>query len=56
MEIKYNQSAINGLAVKYGFSKRYVRECISGRRKCVTGDTIRKDYNEMLRKIDEAIK
>lgn len=56
MEIKYNLNAIAGLAVKYGFSKRYVRECVSGRRKCITSDTITKDYKEMVKKIEEAVK
>ncbi len=56
MVIKYNLNALKALEKKFNLSNRYIRECISGRRKCITADTITKEYNQMVSKIEEAIK
>ena len=53
---RYNQIALRGLSEKYGFSKRYLRQILSGERKANISETITKEYKEFVSRIEEAIK
>ncbi|MBI1838253.1 MAG: hypothetical protein HYR91_13410 [Flavobacteriia bacterium] len=53
---RYNTIAVERLSVKHGFTKRFIRQCISGDRTSQTADTIKKDYKELVSKITESTK
>lgn len=44
---KYNETVLEALHLKYGFTKYYIRQCISGRKKGILPDAIIKDYKIM---------
>lgn len=56
---KYNQVAIQALVDLYGLGNYYIRQCVSGSKKGITPDKIRKDYKELEMKLqkvqDEAV-
>lgn len=52
---KYNPLAVNKVAEKYGFTPRYVRACLKGDYKGIMPDNLKKDYKEMVKKIEETI-
>ncbi len=51
----YNVIAVNAISVKFKISKRYVRQCIKGDRNSISADSIKKDYFELVRKIEKAL-
>lgn len=56
----YNSEAVTALAVKYGVTEQFVRQCIRGDRTSATADTIKKMYKELAspsnNKINEFLK
>lgn len=44
---RYNQVAVNTLAAKYGLTRYYIRQCISGRRNALIADQLKKEYNKI---------
>lgn len=56
----YNSDAVTALAVKYGVSKQFVRQCLRGDRTSATADTIKKTYKQLTspsnNKINEFLK
>jgi hypothetical protein len=53
---RYNQSVLEGMSKKFGLTKMYIRQILRGDRQATISDTIKKEYREMLSKIEEAIK
>lgn len=51
---KYNQDAINALIAKYGYGSYYFRQCISGNKKGVLPDEIKKEYQGLCKAIEAA--
>lgn len=51
----YNVTAVNALHKRYGLSKQYIRQCLRGDRNNSTADTIRKDYAELVKEINQLI-
>lgn len=52
---KYNQTVIEQLILKHGFSRRFIHQCLSGERHSVTSETICKDYKTLIAKVEKAI-
>jgi len=52
----YNPLVIARLVEKHGFTKKYIQQCLRGDRKCVTADTIIKDYKELDKAVAQALK
>jgi hypothetical protein len=52
---KHNTMAINSLAVKYGFSKRYITEIIENNRTPVFADKIKADYKALDAQMSELL-
>jgi len=50
---RYNQVAINKLREKYALSAVFIRQCLNGTRQSITADTIKKEYKELVDKIDK---
>ena len=44
------------LAEKYGFTKQFVNKAVMGKNTSVTAQTILKEYNELLLKVDSIFK
>lgn len=53
---RYNTSVIDKLKSKYGVSRRFITQSLTGDRKSETSDSIKKDYKELLKKVEEALK
>ena len=51
----YNNLAIKGISEKFKISKQYLRQCIRGDRNSISADIIKKDYFELVRKIDKLL-
>ena len=51
----YNVVAVNAISDKLKISKQYVRQCIRGDRNSISADNIKKDYLELVRKIQKAL-
>ena len=53
---KYNSTVIDHLSEKFGLSKGYIRQCLNGTRKGLTADTLKKEYNQGVKAIKNALK
>lgn len=51
---KYNAFAVNKIAEKYGYTPRYIRQCLSGSRGGVMAVRIVEDYILMKNEIEKA--
>ncbi len=51
----YNLLAVNAISEKKGISKQYVRQCIKGDRNSISADIIKKEYYEIVRKIESLL-
>lgn len=51
----YNVLAVNAISEKKGISKQYVRQCIKGDRNSISADIIKKEYYEIVRKIESLL-
>lgn len=51
----YNNLAIKAISEKFKISKQYLRQCIRGDRNSISADIIKKDYFELVRKIDKLL-
>lgn len=52
---RYNVIAVNSISIKWKISKQYVRQCIRGDRNSISADNIKKDYLDLVRKIDKLL-
>lgn len=52
----YNVFVINAISEKRGISKQYIRQCIKGDRNSISADIIKKEYYDIVRKIDIVLK
>jgi hypothetical protein len=52
---RYNSLVVEKLSTEHGFTKMYIRQCLSGDRDSLTADTIRKQYKELDKKVNEAL-
>lgn len=48
----YNQEILEALSEKYGLSKYYIRECVSGKRNSLTSDQLQKEYKKLVKEIE----
>lgn len=53
---KWNVSALNALAVKYDFSQRYIKQCITGDRTPTFADRIKAEYKALVKGIEAVLK
>jgi len=53
--MSYNIIALNAVSEKCSISKQYARQCIKGDRKSISADAIKKEYLELVRKIEKAL-
>jgi hypothetical protein len=51
----WNTSAIKALADKYGFSKRYIKQCINGDRTPIFADRIKAEYIALKTELDNLL-
>ena len=51
----YNVVAVNYISIKWKISKQYVRQCIRGDRNSISADNIKKEYLDLVRKIDKLL-
>ncbi len=49
---KYNVIAVSAISTKRGISKQYVRQCLKGDKNSVSADIIKKEYYDIVRKIE----
>lgn len=52
---RYNPVVVQQLSVKHGFTKIFIRQCLKGDRNSLTADTIRKEYRDLVRKVEDAL-
>ena len=48
----WNNEVINSLALKYDFSKRYIKQCVSGDRTPVFADRIKNEYKSLKKEME----
>lgn len=48
-----NGAKIEELGLKYGFSKRFVRQCVDGQRDSATARTIKEEYDQLTQKVNK---
>lgn len=53
---QYVPQVITVLQENYGVSKYYIRQCVAGRRQGILPDKIRKEYKEITRDLEKALK
>ena len=53
---KWNSLVVNKLSEKHGFTGYYIRQCLKGERNSLTSDTIRKEYKQLVLKIENFLK
>lgn len=53
---KYNLIAVDRLQIKYGVTKHFIRKCLRGDRTSETALTIKKEYHQLVVRIEEATK
>ena len=53
---RYNNLALGEVAIRYGVTKTYVRQCVNGIRTGITCDTLKKEYHANVAKIETALK
>jgi len=53
--VKYNQSALQMLADKHGVTKTFIRLAISDGRESEKASEIKKEYNQLVSKINNAL-
>lgn len=51
----YNILAIKAISEKFKISKQYLRQCIRGDRNSVSADIIKKEYFDLVKKIDKLL-
>lgn len=51
----YDSNILDALFLKYGVSKYYIRQSISGSVKGITPDAIKKDYDKMVKENEKTI-
>ena len=51
----FNKEVVDKLSNKYGVSDYFVRASIRGNRNSKTSETIRKEYNDLIRQIQKII-
>ena len=51
----YNTLVVEQLSSKHGFTKRFIRQCLSGERVSLTADTICRDYKDLVKKVNTAL-
>ena len=53
---KWNTVVLNALATKYDFSKRYIKQCITGERTPIFADRIKSEYIELTKEVQNILK
>jgi hypothetical protein len=51
----YNVIAVKAISEKWNISKQYVRQCVKGDRNSISADNIKRDYLDLVRKIDKLL-
>jgi hypothetical protein len=51
----YDSNILDALFLKYGVSKYYIRQSISGTVKGLTPDVIKKDYDKMVKANEQTV-
>lgn len=51
----YNVIAVTAISNNLKISKQYVRQCIRGDRNSISADNIKKNYYELVKKIERAL-
>ena len=51
----YNIAVVQQLSERYGVTKHYVRMCLNGTRKCITADTLIKEYGRLTKEVEKAL-
>jgi len=52
---KFNSLVINTLSEKHGFTKQFIRQCLRKDRNSLTSDTIRKEYKQLVKKVENVL-
>lgn len=52
---RYNTVVVAELSERYEFTKMFIRQCLSGNRNSLTADRIRKEYKELVKKVENAL-
>ena len=53
---KFNSQVVNALSEKHGFTTQYIRQCLRGDRNSLTSDTIRKQYAQLTKEVENILK
>lgn len=51
----YNTLVVKKLSEKHGLTDYYIRQCLRGDRNSLTSDTIRKEYKQLVKKVEETL-
>ena len=51
----WNVSALNALAVKYSFTTRYIKQCITGDRTPIFADRIKAEYKTLVKELEDVL-
>jgi hypothetical protein len=52
---KWNTEVLKALALKYDFSTRYIKQCITGERTPIFADRIKAEYNELVKELNKLL-
>ncbi|RQO66869.1 hypothetical protein DBR40_21695 [Pedobacter sp. KBW01] len=51
----YNTVVISELSSRHGFTKIFIRQCLKGDRNSLSADTIRREYKQLVKKVESAL-
>jgi hypothetical protein len=51
-EIQWNTEAIKSLASRYGFTKHYIKQCITGDRTPLFADQLKQEYKDLCQQLE----
>ncbi|WP_159284243.1 hypothetical protein [Tenacibaculum maritimum] len=51
----FNSQVVNNLSKKHGLTAYYIRQCLKKERNSITSDTIRKEYNQLVKQVENIL-
>lgn len=51
----FNSQVVNKLSEKHGLTAYYIRQCLKNERNSITSDTIRKEYKQLVKQVNQVL-
>lgn len=51
----FNSQVVNKLSEKHGLTPYYIRQCLKNERNSITSDTIRKEYKQLVKQVNQVL-